>query len=154
MTVLGGAEIDPSGNVNVSKFSGRCVGPGGFVNISQNTPKVCFAFSFTSGKCDIRVEDGKLNIVQDGGGVKFIRDLDQITFSSTFARETGQMVLFITERAVFEIRDGRLTLTEIAPGVDLQKHILDRMDYVPEIAEDLRLMDERLFRPEKMGLRF
>lgn len=154
MTVLGCAEIDPSGNVNVSKFSGRCVGPGGFVNISQNTPKVCFAFSFTSGKSVIEIKDGKLNIIQDGEGVKFIHDLEQITFSSDYASQTGQTVLFITERAVFRILDGKLTLTEIAPGVDLQKHILDKMKFVPVISPELKLMDERLFRPEKMGISF
>lgn len=154
MTVLGCAEIDSSGNVNVSKFSGRCVGPGGFVNISQNTPKVCFAFSFTSGKSIIEIEDGKLNIIQDGPGIKFINQLEQITFSSDYACETAQTVLFITERAVFRIIDGKLTLTEIAPGVDLQKHILDKMEFKPAIAPDLKLMDARLFRPEKMALRF
>ena len=154
MTVLGCAEIDPSGNVNVSKFSGRCVGPGGFVNISQNTPKVCFAFSFTSGKQDIAVEDGKLVIRQDGSGVKFRKSVEQITFSSDYAQETHQTVYYITERAVFRMIGGKVTLVEIAPGVDLQKHILDKMEFRPEISPDLKLMDGRLFRPEKMGLSF
>lgn len=154
MTVLGCAEIDPSGNVNVSKFSGRCVGPGGFVNISQNTPKVCFAFSFTSGKQDIAVEDGKLVIRQDGNGVKFKKSVEQITFSSDYAQETSQTVYYITERAVFQMIRGKVTLVEIAPGVDLQKHILNKMEFRPEISPDLKLMDERLFRPEKMGLSF
>jgi propionate CoA-transferase len=154
MTVLGCAEIDPAGNVNVSKFSGRCVGPGGFVNISQNTPKVCFAFSFTSGKQDIAVEDGRLVIRQDGDGVKFKRSIEQITFSSDYAQETGQTVLFITERAVFHILNGKVTLTEIAPGADLQRDILDKMEFRPEIAPDLALMDQRLFLPGKMGLSF
>ena len=154
MTVLGCAEIDPAGNVNVSKFSGRCVGPGGFVNISQNTPKVCFAFSFASGKQDIAVEDGRLVIRQDGDGVKFKRSIEQITFSSDYAQETGQTVLFITERAVFRILNGKVTLTEIAPGADLQRDILDKMEFRPEIAPDLALMDQRLFLPGKMGLSF
>lgn len=152
MTVLGCAEIDPTGNVNVSKFSGRCVGPGGFVNISQNTPKVCFTFSFTSGKQDVAVEDGKLVIRQDGNGVKFKKAVEQITFSSQYAQQTHQTVLFITERAVFTLKDGKLVLTEIAPGVDLQTHILDKMEFRPEISPDLKLMDARLFRPETMGL--
>lgn len=152
--VLGCAEVDPAGNVNVSRFSGRCVGPGGFVNISQNTPKVCFAFSFTSGKQNIDVEDGQLVIRQDGLGTKFKNTLEQITFSSRYACETGQAVLYITERAVFCISDGKLTLTEIAPGVDLQTHILDKMEFRPEISPDLKLMDERLFRVETMGLTF
>ena len=152
MTVLGCAEIDPTGNVNVSRFSGRCVGPGGFINISQNTPKVCFAFGFTSGKQDIAIEDGRLVIRQDGSGLKFKKAVEHITFSSEYARQTHQEVLFITERAVFRLIDGKIALTEIAPGVDLQTHILDKMEFQPEIAPDLKLMDERLFRPEKMGL--
>lgn len=152
MTVLGGAEIDCTGNVNVSKFSGRCVGPGGFVNISQNTPKVCFTFSFTSGKQDIAIENGKLIIRQDGSGLKFKKAVEQITFSSEYAAETSQTVLFITERAVFRLIDRKLVLTEIAPGVDLQTHILDKMEFRPEIAPDLKLMDARLFQSEKMGL--
>jgi len=154
MTVLGCAEVDATGNVNVSKFSGRCVGPGGFVNISQNTPKICFAFAFNSGKCDIGVEDGKLVIRRDGRPGKFIPKCDHITFSSQFAQDTHQEVLFITERAVFRLVDRRMILTEIAPGVDLRKDILDQMGFVPEISPELKCMDERLFRPEKMELAF
>lgn len=154
MTVLGCAEVDATGNVNVSKFSGRCVGPGGFVNISQNTPKICFAFAFNSGKCDIGIEDGKLVIRRDGRPGKFIPKCDHITFSSQFAQDTHQEVLFITERAVFRLVDRRMILTEIAPGVDLRKDILDQMGFAPEISPELRCMDERLFRPEKMELAF
>lgn len=154
MTVLGCAEVDATGNVNVSKFSGRCVGPGGFVNISQNTPKICFAFAFNSGKCDIGVEDGKLVIRRDGRPGKFIPKCDHITFSSQFAQDTHQEVLFITERAVFRLIDRRMILTEIAPGVDLRKDILDQMGFAPEISPELKRMDERLFRPEKMELAF
>ena len=154
MTVLGCAEVDATGNVNVSKFSGRCVGPGGFVNISQNTPKICFAFAFNSGKCDIGVEDGKLVIRRDGRPGKFIPKCDHITFSSQFAQDTHQEVLFITERAVFRLVDRRMILTEIAPGVDLRKDILDQMGFAPEISPELKRMDERLFRPEKMELAF
>lgn len=152
LTVLGCAEIDAGGSVNVSKFSGRCVGPGGFVNISQNTPKVCFAFSFTSGKQDIAVENGRLTIRHDGSGVKFKKQLEQITFSSEYAAETGQDVTFITERAVFKIIGGKLTLTEIAPGVDMHRDIFEKMEFEPAVSPALCEMDERLFRPEKMGL--
>ena len=115
---------------------------------------MCFAFSFTSGKQDIAVEDGRLVIRQDGDGVKFKRSIEQITFSSDYAQETGQTVLFITERAVFHILNGKVTLTEIAPGADLQRDILDKMEFRPEIAPDLALMDQRLFLPGKMGLSF
>lgn len=152
MAVLGCAEVDPIGNVNVSCFAGRCVGPGGFVNISQNTPKVCFAFSFTSGQQDIAVEDGKLVIRRDGKGIKFHRRLEQITFSSDYAQKTGQSVLYITERAVFRLEGERLILTEVAPGIDIHKHIFEKMEFVPDVASDCHVMDARLFRPEKMNL--
>ena len=86
--------------------------------------------------------------------MKFKKAVEQITFSSIYAQETNQTVLFITERAVFRLLNGKVTLTEIAPGVDLQKHILDKMEFKPEIAPDLKLMDMRLFREKKMGLSF
>ena len=80
------------------------------------------------------------------------KEVEQITFSADFAKKAGQKVLYITERAVFELKDGEFTLTEIAPGIDLQKDVLDQMDFQPKIADDLKLMDERLFREEPMHL--
>lgn len=152
MTCLGAAEIDQFGNVNVSSFNGRCTGPGGFINISQNTPEVCFLFAFTAGKNDICAEDGKLEIRQDGKGVKFVDKVGQITFSADYAREVGQKVLYITERAVFRLAAGGLELIELAPGVDLQRDVLDQMSFKPLISPNLKLMDDRLFRAQRMGL--
>ena len=152
MTFLGAAEIDQQGNVNVSKFGTRCTGPGGFINISQTTPKVCFMGAFTAGKADIEIGDGKLTIKEDGPGIKFAEKVQQITFSADYARKTGQEVLYITERAVFRLVEDGIMLTEIAPGVDLQKDILDKMHFKPLVAKDLKIMDLRLFREEKMGL--
>ncbi|WP_209343291.1 CoA-transferase [Flavonifractor sp. AGMB03687] len=154
MTFLGAAEIDAQGNVNVSKFGPRCPGPGGFINISQNTPSVNFMGAFTAGKSDIRVQDGKLNIVTDGPGVKFINKVQQITFSADYARKTGQNVTYMTERAVFKLVKDGIMLTEIAPGVDLERDILAHMEFRPLISPDLKEMDPRIFREEKMGLHF
>ena len=150
---LGAAEIDRVGNVNVSKFAGKVTGPGGFINISQGARKVCFMGSFTAGRSDIRIENGRLNIVQDGPHIKFRNNVQHITFSGEYSCEKGtQQVLYITERAVFSLESTGITLIEIAPGVDLQRDILDKMEFTPVISDDLRLMDERLFRPELMKL--
>ncbi|MEA4826409.1 MAG: 3-oxoacid CoA-transferase, partial [Clostridium sp.] len=154
MSFLGAAEIDPMGNVNVSKFAGRVVGPGGFINISQNAKKVCFTGTFKAGKMEMEIKDGKLNIIKDGKGIKFKKELEQVTFSAEYANESGQQVYYITERAVFKLTEKGIMLVEIAPGVDLEKDILANMEFKPLIAEDLKLMDERIFKDEKMGLSF
>jgi propionate CoA-transferase len=154
LSCLGAAQIDPMGNVNVSKFGGRVVGPGGFINISQNAKKVCFCGTFVSGKQRIEIKDGRLNILQDGDGIKFVKELEQVTFSGEYAVETGQEVLYITERAVFKLTQKGLTLMEIAPGVDLERDVLAKMGFKPAITEDLKQMDRRLFREQRMGLNF
>ncbi len=149
---LGAAEIGPNGDVNVSKFAGRVVGPGGFINITQNAKAVAYAGTFTAGKSDIAVEDGKLVIRKDGPKMKYVNNIEQVTFSGDYARETGQTVKYISERAVFELTPEGLKLVEIAPGVDLEKDILAHMEFKPIISEDLKLMDARIFRDEPMGL--
>lgn len=149
---LGLAECDSKGNINVSRFGPRIAGCGGFINITQSTPVVVFCGTFSAKGLKEKIGDGKLEIVQEGEVCKFKNNVEQITFSSDFATKAGQKVMYVTERAVFELRDGVFTLTEIAPGVDLEKDILAHMEFKPAIAEDLKLMDERLFREEPMGL--
>lgn len=149
---LSGAQIDEAGNVNVTRFGGRTAGPGGFIDISQNAPKTCFLGTFMAGPQKIRIEDGRLHIQEDGPILKFKKRVEQITFSGRYAAESGHEVMILTERAVFRLTAEGLLLTEIAPGVDLQRHILDKMEFRPQIAPELREMDPRLFRAEKMGL--
>ncbi len=81
-----------------------------------------------------------------------MNEVQQITFSGVYAVRSGQEVMFITERAVFCLTEEGLVLTEIAPGVDLQKDILDKMEFAPRISPHLRTMDSRIFREGKMGL--
>jgi propionate CoA-transferase len=153
LSCLGAAEIDEKGNVNVSKFAGRFVGPGGFINISQNAKEVCFCGTFTAGKAEYEIKDGRLNIIRDGEGIKFVKKVEQITFSGEYAAESGQTILYLTERAVFRLTGEGIVLTEIAPGVDLEKHILAKMEFKPLVAKDLKTMDQRIFRDQPMGLK-
>lgn len=154
LAYLSAAEVDAQGNVNVSKFGSRITGPGGFINISQNTPTVCFLGTFTVGKSKLEIGNGKLIILEDGSGIKFRKQVDQITFSARYAQESGQNILYITERAVFRLTQNGLLLTEIAPGIDLQRDILDKMEFLPQISDDLKTMDARIFTDSPMGLHF
>ncbi|MTJ83650.1 MAG: acyl CoA:acetate/3-ketoacid CoA transferase [Telmatospirillum sp.] len=150
---LGAAEVDPTGNVNVSKFKGRCVGCGGFINITQNAKKVVYCGTFTAGGLKIAVTDGRLVILQEGKGKKYVSKVEQVTFSGAYAKKTHQPVLFITERAVFELQDGFVTLTEVAPGVSVENDILPHMEFTPRISPDLKSMPAEIFRPQWGGLR-
>ena len=148
---LGLAEMDGNGNVNVSKFGTKLPGCGGFINITQCAKKVVFCGTFTAGGLKEDFRDGKVEIVQEGRGHKLVEKVQQITFSGDYAREMGQKVYYITERAVFELTDKGVALIEIAPGIDLEKDILAQMDFKPIIG-DVKMMDARLFNEEKMGL--
>lgn len=152
LTCLGFAEVDNIGNVNVSRFGARIAGCGGLVDISQSTPTVVFCGTMTAGGLQEKVEDGRLVIVQEGKKVKFKRSVEQITFSAEYSKKRGQKVLFITERCVFQVTDEGLKLTEVAPGIDIEKDILPYMEFAPIIPENVKLMDARLFAEEPMGL--
>ena len=143
MTCLGIGEADEEGNINVSKFGPRLTGPGGFINITQATPKVVFCGTFM-GKAKLAFEDGKLVLVQEGTIKKFRKKVEQITFAGKYKKPT-QDILYVTERCVFKLIDGKMTITEIAPGIDLEKDIIANMDFVPAVAEDLKLMDPEIF---------
>ncbi len=150
---LGLAQADRAGNLNVSKFGPRLAGAGGFINISQNAKKVVFVGTFTAGDLDVAIEGGKLAVLRDGKATKFVAEVEHRTFSGAEALRRGREVLYVTERCVFRLGPDGLELTEIAPGVDLQKDILDRMAFEPIMTAEPKLMDERIFRPEPMHLR-
>jgi propionate CoA-transferase len=152
LSVLGAAEIDKQGNVNVSKFAGRTVGPGGFVNITQSTQNIVFVGTFMAGKVKQEIKDGKVNIIEDAKVSKFVDKVEQITFSGEYANDTGKNILYVTERAVFKLVPGGVELIEIAPGVDLEKDILAKMAFKPLISKQLKTMDPRIFADGVMNL--
>ena len=150
---LGLAQADREGNLNVSKFGPRLAGAGGFIDISQNAKKVVFVGTFTAGTLDVMVEDGKLRILEDGKAKKFVAAVEHRTFSGEQAVKWNKPVLYITERCVFRLCAEGLELVEIAPGVDLQKDILDRMDFTPVMRGAPALMEARIFSDDPMQLR-
>ncbi len=150
---LGLAQADKDGNINVSKFGPRIAGCGGFVNITQNAKRVYYCGTFTAGGLKCSTKDGKLIIDQEGKSDKFIDAVEQITFSGKYANKVGQPVMYITERAVFELREDGVYLIEVAPGIDIQTQIIDHMGFTPKMDGEPKLMDERIFKDELMGLK-
>ncbi|MDI6871794.1 MAG: CoA-transferase [Bacillota bacterium] len=144
--VLGMGQADRAGNVNVTKFSARSPGAGGFIDISQGAKKVIFTGTFTASELEVEVGGGRLRIIKEGKIRKLVDQVEQISFSGHYASKYGKEVVYVTERAVFRLLDGQMVLTEIAPGVDLERDVLGQMGFVPVVSPDLRFMDEKLFR--------
>ncbi|NTV73103.1 MAG: acyl CoA:acetate/3-ketoacid CoA transferase [Holophaga sp.] len=152
ITYLGLAQADRQGNLNVSKFGPRLSGAGGFINISQSTRTVVFLGTFTAGGLKIALEGGALKILKEGRSKKFVNEVEHRTFSGPVAFSQGQRVLYITERCVFQLVKDGLELIEIAPGIDLDRHILAQMDFVPKLAANIKPMHPAIFLPGPMNL--
>ena len=152
LAFLSFAEVDPQGNVNVSRFGDRIIGVGGFINISQNAKCVVFSGTLTAGDLDIGWEGGKTVIRREGRHKKFVPKLEQICYSAEMGRAKGQVTLFVTERAVFRVGDEGLELIEIAPGLDAERDVIAHLGFRPHVARDLRVMDARIFAAGKMDL--
>ncbi|TMH24086.1 MAG: 3-oxoacid CoA-transferase [Betaproteobacteria bacterium] len=152
LAFLSFAEVDAEGNVNVSRFGDRIIGVGGFINISQNAKCVIFSGTLTAGDLDIAWEDGRTVIRKEGRHQKFVPQLEQICYSASMGRAWGQVALFVTERAVFRVGPRGLELIEIAPGLDPERDVISKMGFRPVVSNDLKPMDPRIFRPDRMGL--
>ena len=147
---LGMAEMDANGHVNVSRFGKKVAGAGGFINISQNAGQVFFMGTFAN-KARMRFENNAL-IIEEDGPCKLVAQVGQVTFNGDYARSKSQRVLYITERAVFSLEPEGLTLVEIAPGVDLQTQVLDRLPFTVKVSPALRNMEASIFAAGKIGL--
>ncbi|MDR0578052.1 MAG: acyl CoA:acetate/3-ketoacid CoA transferase [Candidatus Accumulibacter sp.] len=141
---LGMGESDEQGNVNVSHLGGSLIGPGGFIEIAQNAKKVVFCGTFDAGGSQVDLRNGRLFISRPGKVRKFVDRVERITFSGGFAKRQKQEVLYITERAVFKLTPGGVALTEVAPGIDVERDVLPHMSFVPRM-EDVKLMPAEAF---------
>jgi propionate CoA-transferase len=150
---MGAAEIDQYGNVNVSKFGGRTIGCGGFIDITQTAKKVIFCTTFTADGLKVSIEDGKVQIIQEGKVKKFVSYTNQITFSGKYAAHNMKDILYVTERAVFSLTKNGIELIEIAPGIDIERDILNQMEFKPLISQNLKEMDLRIFQDKPMNLK-
>jgi propionate CoA-transferase len=146
------AEVDRHGNVNVHAFEGRVRGPGGFPNISARTGKICFVGSLTARGLDVGAEDGRLVIRSEGSLPKFVDTVREVSFSGRMAVRNGQEVRFITERAVFALREEGVTLLEVAEGVDVRRDVLDQMAFQPVVPDVVGTIDPRIYAAGPMGL--
>jgi propionate CoA-transferase len=151
LACLGLAECDQAGSINVSRFGPKLAGAGGFINITQNSRTVVFVGTFTAGGLKVSVENGRLNILKEGRARKFVKKIEQVTFSGPYASSVGQNVLYVTERCVFKLAAEGLELIEVAPGIDIERDILAHMDFKP-IVRNPQPMDSRIFMPESMQL--
>ena len=147
------AEVDAKGNVNVTCFGDRNDGAGGFIEITQNTKRIVFSGTFTGRGLKGDVGSGNLTITSEGSIQKFVPEVNQISYNASFGQERHQDIMFVTERAVLKMMPDGITVTELAPGVRLQEDVLDQMGFEPRVADEVKVMDPRIFSDGPMGLR-
>ncbi|HNZ02879.1 MAG TPA: CoA-transferase [Myxococcota bacterium] len=126
VVILGMLQVDPQGNVNVSRKSKNVkeyVGPGGFINLVTYAKNIIFIGQWTA-KAEVEIVDGKLD-VKKRGIPKFVRELEEITFNARAALSRGQKVFYCTTAGTFRLTERGLELIQVAPGLDIQKDIID-----------------------------
>jgi acyl CoA:acetate/3-ketoacid CoA transferase len=154
VTLLSFLQVDGDGSVNVSKLGSKpylTAGCGGFVDITAHARRIVFSGFFTAG-AKLEVGEGRLTILKEGRTRKFVQTAEHITFSGVIGRQRGQRVTYVTERCVIDLEADALVVKEIAPGIDLQRDVLDQAEIPLRVAADLKLMDAALFRDQPFGL--
>jgi propionate CoA-transferase len=122
------------------------------MDIAETVGDITFCGTLRAGGLRARGDDGRLVVGTEGRIARAVPAVQAVVFNGVKMRDQGKRVRYVTERAVFELTDNGVTLTEVAPGIDLERDVLDQMLFTPKLADDLRTMDERIFRPGPMGL--
>lgn len=154
-TLLSFLQVDQSGSVNVSRLAASphvTAGIGGFIDITSAARNIVLSGYFNAGGLKLHIEDNKLIILQEGRVHKFVSQVEDVTFSGRRARDLNQHVTYITERCVIRLEPEGLTVIEIAPGIDLERDVLQQTDFPLRVSDHLITMDARLFDPAPMGL--
>ena len=126
---MGGLEVDRHGNVNAHQIEGGFAGIGGFANITYSTKTIVFCMNFTTKGLNVRKNGDKVEIVNEGKIPKFKSEIKAISFSAKNALKSGQKVLYVTERCVFELTKDGLALKEVYEGIDVLKDIKGLLDF-------------------------
>lgn len=150
IALLGMAELDRDGNVNVSRLGGRVVGPGGFLDIVHAARRVVFCGTFTARGLAVSTGGGRLVIDHEGAVRKVVESVSHVTFDAAAARARGQEVTYVTERAVFRLGAKGLELVEVAPGLDAERDVLAHLDF-PVHHSFLSQMSDHLFTDEAVS---
>ena len=149
-------QVDLEGSVNVSRLAARphvTAGVGGFIDITAQARAIVYCGFFTAGGLEQKMEDGRLKIGREGKNRKFVSAVEHVTFSGRRARAMNQEVTYVTERCVLKLLPEGLTVTEIAPGIDLKQDVLGQSEIPLRVSPELQLMDERIFRPGPLRLK-
>lgn len=152
-TFMGAGEMDRYGNVNATRMGPVAAGAGGFIDITSTAKNVVFCSTFTGGGIKVELDEDGFHLVQEGRFKKLVKKVQQISYNGKLAVERGQNMYYVTERAVFQLTKDGPMLIEIAKGADLQKDILDNMEFQPLIAENLAETPVFLYRPDAFGLK-
>ncbi len=152
-TYLGMLDFDRQGNVNNLRYGDTWVGPGGSMDIGHNARKIVFCGTFSAGGLRVEAKDGSLRVLQEGKVPRVLDRVPWVSFNGPKMHREGKDVLYVTERAVFRLTAQGPVLSEVAPGVDIERDVIGRMGFRPILAPDLKRMDERIFRKEPMGLK-
>jgi acyl CoA:acetate/3-ketoacid CoA transferase len=147
-------EVDIDGNVNVSKLAKKpylTAGCGGFVDITAHAKKIVFGGLFEAG-ADLELTEQSLRVVKPGKFTKMVDAVEHVTFSGKRARETGQEILYVTERCVIRLEADGLVATEIMPGIEPEADIVAASQGRVRIARDAVRMPVALLSEGKMEL--
>ena len=152
-TFLSMLEFDAAGNVNLLRYGDTLVGPGGSMDIGEGAPKIVFCGTLTARGLRARGQDGELRIDAEGSIARAVGAVEAVCFSGERMRRQGKQVLYVTERAVFELTQEGVTVREIAPGIDLETDVIAQMAFRPIVPENISTMDARIYQAGLMGLR-